>query len=65
MSEQGVLFKAGAKCGYCMTDLTEAGTRDGRMTYACARCGPDLATVRTFEDYKAFQRAARLRRTVL
>lgn len=49
------LLPARTRCGYCDRELAAQG--DG--TYACPRCSPLLADVRTVEEWAAFQRAAR------
>jgi Zn finger protein HypA/HybF involved in hydrogenase expression len=51
---QLALVQAGARCGYCDRELTKQPAGD----YACPRCRPLLAEVRTIEGFAQFQRDA-------
>lgn len=42
-------------CGYCLGPLAEQA--DG--TWQCERCQPELAAIRTVDEWAAFQRRVR------
>jgi hypothetical protein len=50
--EQLELIAAKTRCGYCGHELTE----QPGGTFACARCAPALAAIRTLDEWSAFIR---------